>query len=113
MTRAAAGRADRPANLLHDGLALDGLDGHDTEAVISGLCAALSAADPGAAVPAADRAGELGAVLAVVTRGGAEVPPAEPALAAPGFDDVPGSSRADHDVAGVGRVGLEPTTQGL
>ena len=32
------------ADLLHDGLALDGLDGHDTEAVISGLCAALSAA---------------------------------------------------------------------
>ena len=43
---------------------------------------------PAAAVAAADRAGELGAVLAVVTRTGAEVPPAEPALAAAGFDDV-------------------------
>jgi hypothetical protein len=40
------------ATLLHDGLALDGLDDHDTEAVISGLCAALAAEDPGDAVRA-------------------------------------------------------------
>ena len=41
-----------------------------------------------AAVVAADRAGELGAVLAVVTRTGTRVPRAEPALAAAGFDNV-------------------------
>lgn len=38
------------ATLLHDGLALDGLDPHDTATVVDGLCAALVDADPGAAV---------------------------------------------------------------
>lgn len=40
------------ATLLHNGLALDGLDDHDTDAVVSGLCAALVAQDPGAAIRA-------------------------------------------------------------
>lgn len=40
------------ATLLHDGLALDGLDGHDAHAVVSGLCADLVVEDPGAAVRA-------------------------------------------------------------
>ena len=44
--------------------------------------------EPDAAVEAADRAGELGAVLAVVTRTGPLVPPDEPVLAADGFDNV-------------------------
>ena len=43
------------AILLHDGLALDGLDAHDLRAVIDGLCVALVAADPGAAVRARSR----------------------------------------------------------
>jgi hypothetical protein len=38
------------ATLLHNGLALDGLDEHDTQAVVAGLCIALVAADPGAAI---------------------------------------------------------------
>jgi hypothetical protein len=38
------------ATLLYNGLALDGLDDHDTEAAIDGLCIDLVAADPGAAV---------------------------------------------------------------
>ena len=38
------------ATLLHNGLALDGLDEHDTDAVVAGLCADLTAEDPGAAV---------------------------------------------------------------
>jgi hypothetical protein len=38
------------ATLLHNGLALDGLDEHDTDAVVAGLCADLVAEDPGAAV---------------------------------------------------------------
>jgi hypothetical protein len=38
------------ATLLHNGLALDGLDDHDANAVIAGLCEDLVAADPGAAV---------------------------------------------------------------
>jgi hypothetical protein len=38
------------ATLLYDGLALDGLDEHDTGAVVDGLCADLVSADPGAAV---------------------------------------------------------------
>lgn len=41
---------EEAALLLHDGLAFDGLDDHDTGAVISGLCADLVSADPGAAV---------------------------------------------------------------
>ena len=44
------------ATLLHNGLALDGLDGHDADAVVAGLCIDLVAADPGAAVRARSRA---------------------------------------------------------
>ena len=44
------------ATLLHDGLVLDGLDEHDAEAVVEGLCVDLVAADPGAAVRARSRA---------------------------------------------------------
>lgn len=40
------------ARLLHDGLVLDGLDEHDAEAVVAGLCVDLVADDPGAAVRA-------------------------------------------------------------
>jgi hypothetical protein len=38
------------ATLLDNGLALDGLDGHDASAVVAGLCVDLVAEDPGAAV---------------------------------------------------------------
>ena len=38
--------------LLHNGLALDGLDEHDATAVVAGLCVDLVAPDPGAAVRA-------------------------------------------------------------
>ena len=44
------------ATLLHNGLALDGLDDHDAAAVIAGLCVDLVAADPGAAVRARSQA---------------------------------------------------------
>jgi hypothetical protein len=44
------------ATLLYNGLALDGLDEHDTEAVVDGLCVDLVTADPGAAVRARSRA---------------------------------------------------------
>jgi hypothetical protein len=40
------------ATLLHNGLALDGLDQHDTDAVVGGLCSALIAVDPSEAVRA-------------------------------------------------------------
>jgi hypothetical protein len=40
------------ATMLDDGLALDGLDEHDTAAVVDGLCVDLVTADPGAAVRA-------------------------------------------------------------
>jgi hypothetical protein len=40
------------ATLLHNGLALDGLDDHDARAVVAGLCVDLVASDPGAAVRA-------------------------------------------------------------
>ena len=40
------------ATLLHNGLALDGLDAHDAHAVVAGLCVDLVAEDPGAAVRA-------------------------------------------------------------
>ena len=40
------------ATVLYNGLALDGLDDHDTDAVVTGLCVELVAADPGAAVRA-------------------------------------------------------------
>jgi hypothetical protein len=43
------------ATLLYNGLALDGLDDHDTRAVVDGLCVDLVAADPGAAVRARSR----------------------------------------------------------
>jgi hypothetical protein len=38
------------ATLLHNSLALDGLDEHDASAVVAGLCVDLVAEDPGAAV---------------------------------------------------------------
>ena len=44
------------ATLLHDGLALDGLDEHDARAVVAGLCVDLVGEDPGAAVRARARA---------------------------------------------------------
>jgi hypothetical protein len=44
------------ATLLHNGLALDGLDDHDASAVIAGLCVDLVAQDPGAAIRARSRA---------------------------------------------------------
>ena len=44
------------ATMLDDGLALDGLDEHDTAAVVDGLCVELVAPDPGAAVRARARA---------------------------------------------------------
>ena len=40
------------ATTLYNGLALDGLDEHDTAAVVAGLCADLVADDPGAAIRA-------------------------------------------------------------
>lgn len=43
---------EEAAILLHNGLAFDGLDDHDTDVVISGLCADLVSADPGASVRA-------------------------------------------------------------
>jgi hypothetical protein len=43
------------ATLLHNGLALDGLDEHDASAVVAGLCRDLVADDPGAAVRARAR----------------------------------------------------------
>ena len=44
------------ATLLHNGLALDGLDAHDADAVVAGLCLDLIATDPGAAVRARSHA---------------------------------------------------------
>ena len=44
------------ATLLHNGLALDGLDEHDTEAVVAGLCVDLVAEDPGVALRSRARA---------------------------------------------------------
>ena len=44
------------ATLLHNGLALDGLDEHDAHAVVAGLCVDLVAEDPGAAVRARSQA---------------------------------------------------------
>jgi hypothetical protein len=41
---------------LHNGLALDGLDGHDASAVVAGLCVDLVAKDPGAGVRARSQA---------------------------------------------------------
>src|SRR5215469_8343396 len=44
------------ATLLHNGLALDGLDEHDAKIVVAGLCVDLVTEDPGAAVRARSRA---------------------------------------------------------
>jgi hypothetical protein len=44
------------ATLLHNGLVLDGLNGHDASAVVAGLCIDLVAEDPGAAVRARSQA---------------------------------------------------------
>jgi hypothetical protein len=44
------------ATLLHNGLALDGLDEHDASAVVAGLCVDLVTGDPGAAIRARARA---------------------------------------------------------
>src|SRR5688500_12302365 len=43
------------AALLHNGLALNGLDEPDADAVVAGLCIDLVAADPGSAVRARSR----------------------------------------------------------
>jgi hypothetical protein len=51
-----AGITREAATLLHNGLALDGLDGHDASAVDAGLCLDLVAQDPGAAVRARSQA---------------------------------------------------------
>ena len=40
------------ATLVNDGLVLDGLDEHDAQAVVAGLCEDLVAPDPGAAIRA-------------------------------------------------------------
>jgi hypothetical protein len=44
------------ATLLHNGLALDGLDDHDTAAVIDGLAIDLVSVDPGEAIRARSQA---------------------------------------------------------
>lgn len=44
------------ATLLHNGLALDGLDDHDGSSVVAGLCVDLVAEDPGAALRARSQA---------------------------------------------------------
>jgi hypothetical protein len=44
------------ATLLYNGLALDGLDEHDTKAAVDALCVDLCAGDPGAAVRARSQA---------------------------------------------------------
>jgi hypothetical protein len=43
------------ATLLYNGLALDGLDAHDSHAVVAGLCVDLVAADPGDAIRSRSR----------------------------------------------------------
>jgi hypothetical protein len=43
------------ATLLHNGLALDGLDDHDVNAVVQELCEALVADDPGEAIRACSK----------------------------------------------------------
>jgi len=47
---------EEAATLLHNGLALDGLDAHDADAVVAGLCVDLVAEDPGSAVRARSQA---------------------------------------------------------
>jgi len=44
------------ATVLYNGLALDGLDEHDTRAVVAGLCVDLVAGDPAAAIQARSEA---------------------------------------------------------
>jgi hypothetical protein len=44
------------ATLLYDGLALDGLDDHDTERVVDGLCVDICAPDPSSAIRARSQA---------------------------------------------------------
>ena len=46
---------EEAATMLHNGLALDGLDDHDADAVIAGLCVDLVAGDPGTAVRESSR----------------------------------------------------------
>jgi hypothetical protein len=46
------------ATMLHDGLALDGLDEHDTDVAVAGLSRALVAPDPGAALREEARAAQ-------------------------------------------------------
>jgi hypothetical protein len=43
------------ATLLYNGLALDGLDYHDSHAVVAGLCVDLVASDPGDAIRSRSR----------------------------------------------------------
>ncbi|MBZ5737162.1 hypothetical protein [Nocardioides mangrovi] len=43
------------ASLLHNGLALDGLDDHDADAVVDGLCSDLVAPDQGEAIRSRSR----------------------------------------------------------
>jgi len=47
---------EEAATLLHNSLALDGLDEHDASAVVAGLCIDLVAQDPGAAIRARAKA---------------------------------------------------------
>src|SRR3954462_824822 len=47
---------EEAATLLHNGLALDGLDEHDAGGVVAGLCVDLVTADPGAAIRTRARA---------------------------------------------------------
>jgi hypothetical protein len=44
------------ATMLHNGLALEGLDAHDAEAVVAGLCVDLVSDDPGASIRARSEA---------------------------------------------------------
>jgi len=44
------------ATVLHNGLALDGLDDHDADVVVAGLCIDLVAEDPGVAIRTRSRA---------------------------------------------------------
>jgi hypothetical protein len=57
------------ATLLHDGLALDGLDGHDARAVVAGLCVDLVVEDPGAAVRARSRAAQEDPATCTIPKG--------------------------------------------
>lgn len=52
---------EEAATMLHDGLALDGLDEHDTAVVAANLAADLTAVDPAAAVLARSAQSDPGA----------------------------------------------------